>query len=171
MKKGRKPHGTSGLLLGGAITLLTVTLVAFFSSSFGPRAQPPESSTVVVYKSATCRCCSRWVEHLRLAGLSVKVRNEDAMSLLKARLGVSQNLASCHTATVSGYVIEGHVPAADIQRLLLERPRARGLAVPGMPVGTPGMEQRGVVEPYTVLLFGDTGSPQIYARYGAPANR
>lgn len=171
MKKVKKTHGTAVLLLFCGVVLLTATLVALFASSFGPSAQPPEAGTVVVYKSATCSCCSRWVEHLRLAGLNVEVRNEDDLSSIKTRLGVSQDLASCHTATVSGYVIEGHVPAAEIRRLLIEKPKARGLAVPEMPIGAPGMEQGDVVNPYTVLLFGGTGETQIYAQYGAPANR
>ncbi|HEV2604360.1 MAG TPA: DUF411 domain-containing protein [Microvirga sp.] len=120
---------------------------------------------VAVSKDPTCGCCEAWVDHLRQAGFTVDVTETGEMNRVKARLGVPQGLASCHTAEVGGYVIEGHVPAAEIKRLLAERPAGRGLAVPGMPVGSPGMEVEGS-EPdiYEVVLFGP-GGQRTFARY------
>ena len=119
---------------------------------------------VVVYKSPSCGCCGGWVDHMRANGFTVAVKERDDLTPVKARLGVPDSLQSCHTAEVGGYVVEGHVPAADIRRLLTERPRARGLAVPGMPAGSPGMGDGGHREAYQVILFGD-GGHSVYARY------
>lgn len=119
---------------------------------------------VVVYKSPSCGCCGNWVAHLRANGFTVAVKERYDLTPVKARLGVPEPLESCHTAEVGGYVVEGHVPAADIRRLLAERPQARGLAVPGMPVGSPGMEDGGRREAYRVILFGDKGY-SVYARH------
>lgn len=105
-----------------------------------------------VWKSPTCGCCGAWVDHMRAAGFAVDVTVTDAMDAVKSSLGVTPSLASCHTGEVEGYVLEGHVPADAIKRLLKERPQAIGLAVPGMPQGAPGMET-GTVEPYDILLF------------------
>ncbi len=128
-----------------------------------------DAETVVVYKSPTCHCCSKWVEHLRSAGFTVSVKNENAMNPLKSQLGVPAHLASCHTALVRGYLIEGHVPAEDIRRLLAERPKAKGLAVPGMPIGSPGMEQGDRVDRYEVVLFRDDAAPSVFAAHGPAA--
>jgi len=120
---------------------------------------------VVVHKDPNCGCCGAWVEHLRQAGFPVEVVETNAINRVKARLGVPNDLASCHTAEMSGYIIEGHVPAASMQRLLAERPDAKGLAVPDMPVGAPGMEAPGSPpEEYAVILFGPSGQRQ-FARY------
>lgn len=119
---------------------------------------------VVVFKSPSCGCCGGWVDHMRANGFTVAVKERDDLTPVKARLGVPEPLQSCHTAEVGGYVVEGHVPAADIRRLLTERLRARGLAVPGMPAGSPGMEDGGRREAYRVILFGDDGH-SVYARY------
>ncbi|HEX2555887.1 MAG TPA: DUF411 domain-containing protein [Microvirga sp.] len=120
---------------------------------------------VVVTKDPTCGCCAAWAEHLRGAGFPVEVVETAEIGRVKTRLGVPSALASCHTAEVGGYVVEGHVPAAEIRRLLAERPAARGLAVPGMPMGSPGMEMEGM-EPdtYEVVLFGPSGQRR-FARY------
>lgn len=115
-----------------------------------------------VWKSPTCGCCKDWVDHVRAAGFPVEVTETEAMNPVKARLGVPPALASCHTAEVAGYTLEGHVPADLVKRLLAERPMAKGLAVPGMPQGSPGMET-GVKEPYDVVLFGG-GEPRVYER-------
>jgi len=110
---------------------------------------------VVVTKDPSCGCCRGWAVHVRTAGFPVEIVESEGVNRLKARLGVPQDLAGCHTAEVEGYVIEGHVPAAAIRRLLDERPVATGLAVPGMPVGSPGMEAEGSLpETYDVVLFG-----------------
>ncbi|MFO7858704.1 MAG: DUF411 domain-containing protein [Ectothiorhodospiraceae bacterium] len=134
-------------------------------ASVGTAAASAE--TVTVYKTPTCGCCSAWVEHLRSEGLTVESQDISQRELmeLKQEHGVSRDLASCHTALVDGYVIEGHVPAADVQRLLEERPEADGLAVPGMPVGSPGMEQGARSEPYEVVVFAEGGDAGVFARY------
>lgn len=129
-------------------------------------AVPAEAATIEVWKSPTCGCCSKWVEHLQGAGFKVVTHDENAMNPLKAKLGVPQNLASCHTATVGGYVIEGHVPAEDIRKLLAEKPAARGLAVPGMPIGSPGMEQGDRHDAYETVLFSADGSTRTFAEHG-----
>ena len=117
----------------------------------------------VVYRDPTCGCCHKWVEHLEANGFGTTVHDSARMAAVKARLGVPKALASCHTAEIGGYVIEGHVPADAIKRLLEEKPKARGLAVPGMPIGSPGMEGPDP-EVYEVVLFGD-GAQRSYGRY------
>jgi hypothetical protein len=120
---------------------------------------------VAVTKDPSCGCCGGWVEHLKQAGFSVEVTGATDVNRAKIRLGVPQALAACHTAEVDGYVIEGHVPAAAIKQLLAERPQAKGLAVPGMPVGSPGMEVEGSEpEIYAVILFGLSGQ-RTFGRY------
>lgn len=122
---------------------------------------------VVVHKSPSCGCCGAWVDHLRAEGFAVDVRNADDLEPVKSRLGVPFGKGSCHTAEVDGYFIEGHVPAADIKRLLAERPTSRGLTLPGMPIGSPGMESPdGRVQPYTVELVARDGSTSDYAHHG-----
>lgn len=121
---------------------------------------------IEVYKSASCGCCSKWIEHLRANGFEVKAHDVNDISVSRARLGIPDALGSCHSARVGGYLIEGHVPARDIQRLLREHPSASGLAVPGMPRGSPGMESD-IQDPYDVLLFQLNGRYAVYQRYGA----
>jgi hypothetical protein len=130
----------------------------------GPAAAARQ--VVEVYKSATCGCCSKWIEHLRAKGFEVNSHDVDDIAASRARLGVPETLGSCHTAQVAGYLIEGHVPADDINRLLKTQPKAAGLAVPGMPRGSPGMESD-VRDPYDVLLFQPNGRFVVYQRYGA----
>ncbi|QGM47436.1 DUF411 domain-containing protein [Methylocystis heyeri] len=117
---------------------------------------------VLVHRDATCGCCGRWAAKLKDAGFAVEVVDEPDMKAVKARLGVPAGLTSCHTAEIEGYVVEGHTPVAAIQRLLQEKPKAAGLATPGMPSGSPGMEMGGEAEPYEVYLFG----PQGQSSYG-----
>jgi hypothetical protein len=125
-----------------------------------------QGPVVVVHKSESCGCCKLWVDHLQKAGFAVKVIDESNMGPIKERVGVPVGKGSCHTAEVGGYFIEGHVPAADVQRLLREKPKAKGLTVPGMPLGSPGMEvPSGQVDPYEVLLVGMDGSTKVYARH------
>jgi hypothetical protein len=120
--------------------------------------QASSSSQLLVTKDPNCGCCSGWVDHIRGAGFEAKVVESRDLAPLKIRLGVPNHLASCHTAQIGGYVVEGHVPAAAVKRLLAERPQATGLAVPGMPAGSPGMEVSGVAnERYAVILFGPSG--------------
>lgn len=122
---------------------------------------------LVVTKSATCGCCHLWVEHMQKAGFRVEVHDVENINLVKERVGVPYGKGSCHTAEVGGYFVEGHVPAEDVKRLLAEKPDAKGLAVPGMPMGSPGMEvPDGRVQPYTVELVAHDGSTSPFARHG-----
>lgn len=122
---------------------------------------------MVVYKSPTCGCCLAWADQMQAAGFDVEVRDVDDLGPIKRQFGVPASSASCHTAQVGDYFIEGHVPAEDIERLLAERPAAKGLAVPGMPLGSPGMEvPDGRTQPYDVLLIGADGSSQVFASHG-----
>lgn len=115
-----------------------------------------QQAAITVHKDPNCGCCSGWVDHLRKAGFVASTIDTLRLDAVKARLGVPSELAACHTAEVGGYVIEGHVPAFAIKRLLAEKPTATGLAVPGMPIGSPGMEG-GTPETYDVILFGPAG--------------
>ncbi|MFO1299532.1 MAG: DUF411 domain-containing protein [Burkholderiaceae bacterium] len=131
-------------------------------------AQRAQASLIEVWKSPTCGCCKDWIAHVQASGFGVKV-NETGNTAARARLGIAERFGSCHTAVVGGYAIEGHVPAADIRRLLAERPAAIGLAVPGMPVGSPGMdgpEYRGRRDAYDVLLLRADGTAAVFRRYG-----
>ncbi len=122
-------------------------------------------TTITVTKDPSCGCCTAWADHLKANGFAVKIVEDPQINRMKARLGVPSDLASCHTAEVEGYVIEGHVPASAIRRLLAQRPKAKGLAVPGMPVGSPGMEVPGTApEIYAVMMFGPEGN-KVFARY------
>lgn len=122
---------------------------------------------MTVQKHPACGCCGVWIEHMRRAGFSVTEENVEDMAPAKAAAGVPAAMGSCHTAHVGGYFIEGHVPAEDVLRLLRERPDARGLAVPGMPLGSPGMEHPdGIVHPYTVSLVLRDGSVREFSRHG-----
>ncbi len=132
-------------------------------------AQEAESGTVIdVYKTPTCGCCVIWVEHLREHGFTVTVTDVPNVAPLRQRLGIRPELASCHTAVVDDYAIEGHVPASDIQRLLREAPRVAGLAVPGMPLGSPGMEMPDPSrhQRYDVLAFDAAGETEVWATHG-----
>lgn len=125
-----------------------------------------QQSVVEVYKSPTCDCCSEWIKHLQRNGFAAKIHNVQDTSAYRAKFGVPYELGSCHTAIVGGYVIEGHVPAREIKRLLAEKPRAKGLAVPSMPLGSPGMEGPRS-DSYEVLLFQADGKFAVYQKYGS----
>ena len=127
-----------------------VAIAALLQSRAAFAAREP---LITVHKDPTCGCCSGWVRHLQNAGFITKVLDTEDIDAVKKRLGVPDDLAACHTAEVAGYIIEGHVPAVALKRFLAERPEARGLAVPGMPMGSPGMEG-GKPEKYDVVLFG-----------------
>lgn len=120
---------------------------------------------VAVYKSPTCGCCGDWVDHLKAAGFAVKVIEVDDTSAARKRLGMPAEVGSCHTGLVGGYVVEGHVPAKEIKKLLNTRPSAIGLAVPGMPVGSPGMEVGTQQDAYDVLLIDKQGRKSVFAHY------
>jgi hypothetical protein len=142
-------------------------LVAFASLPVGSAMAQQPKILVEVWKDPNCGCCKDWVAHLESSGFAVKV-NESGNDAMRAKLGMPQKLGSCHTALVGGYAIEGHVPASDIRRLLKDKPVAVGLTVPGMPVGSPGMD--GPVygkrrDPYDVLLVLKSGESRVYASY------
>lgn len=121
---------------------------------------------VIVHKSPTCGCCGSWIEHLRAAGFKVEARDSDNLDPIKRSLGIPADKASCHTAQVGNYFVEGHVPAEDIKHLLADKPDAKGLVLPGMPAGSPGMETPdGRQQPYTVELVRQDGSTAEFARH------
>lgn len=133
-------------------------------------AQADQSATapLEIWKSPSCGCCGKWAEHMKQNGFQVKT-NDVAFGILakiKRQAGIASKHASCHTAKIGGYVIEGHVPAEDVARLLKTRPDAVGLAVPGMPIGSPGMEVGEEKEPYEVLLVKKDGSTEVFSRRG-----
>lgn len=122
------------------------------------------AATIEVVKTPWCGCCTAWIEHLRSEGFGVRVSEVENLTPVARGWGVPDDLRSCHSARAGGYAVEGHVPAADIKRLLVEKPRATGIAVPGMPLGSPGMEQGGRSEPYVVILFGPGTERRVFAR-------
>lgn len=141
------------------------TAIAIFAAS-GLRSAAQKNFKVQVYKDPTCGCCSLWVEHLRKAGFTATVSDVQDMNVVKDTYGVPRQVRSCHTAVVEGYTIEGHVPAADVQRLLKERPPVVGIGVPGMPIGSPGMEVANVKpQPYDVLAFDKAGKTAVFASH------
>lgn len=127
-------------------------------------ARAAAAPVIEVYKSESCGCCGAWVEHLKANGFTTRVTNVENPSDYRERAGIPDELGSCHTGMVAGYALEGHVPAAEIKRLLAERPKARGLAVPGMPLGSPGMEGPRK-DPYEVFLVDSTGRATVYKKY------
>jgi hypothetical protein len=143
-----------------------LAMAALGTASMAVEAKPP-AIVVEVWKDPNCGCCKDWIAHIEKNGFVATVR-EQGNNAARARLGMPQKFGSCHTAVVQGYVIEGHVPASDIQRLLKEKPQALGLAVPGMPVGSPGMDGAvygGRRDPYKVLLVKKDGSSQVFNSY------
>lgn len=144
------------------IRLTFGSLILLFGSLLATSQAAP---TIEVYKSPTCGCCKDWVSHLKENGLNVKTYDTRNVNPFKMRLGIPQHLTSCHTAVIDGYVIEGHVPAQDIHRLLKERPNVLGLTVPGMPVGSPGMEMGDRKDPYAVLTFDQQGKTTRFSQY------
>jgi len=152
------PQISRRLLIGSAASLALAGTA---------RAQTRGSRALAVYKSPTCGCCEGWVTHLRLAGFTVAVHVVADPGTVRRARGVPDTLASCHTGVIDGYAIEGHVPAADVVRLLAERPEAVGLALPGMPLGSPGMETPdGRKQPFDTLLVLRSGQTQVFARHG-----
>lgn len=146
--------------------LLNLILASLLVIPAGQHALASDPGTVEIWKDPYCGCCQAWADHLKAAGFEVKIHNSEQMDSVKAMNRVPQNLASCHTAKVGGYVIEGHVPASDIMRLLKEKPKVHGLTVPGMPLGSPGMEvSSGEKEAYDVLSFDDSGKAAVYSSH------
>jgi hypothetical protein len=166
---------TTGKLIYSFMLLVGAVLVSGCTPSQSPVATAVAKTPAavsqklpfaLVHKSATCGCCALWVDHLKQAGFQVEVRNTEDMTPVKQRLGVPYGKGSCHTAEIGGYFIEGHVPAADIKRLLAEKPDAKGLVLPGMPMGSPGMEgPEGTSQPFTVELVARDGTTSAYSQH------
>jgi len=130
-----------------------------------PALSARAATAIHVYKNASCDCCTGWVKHLSSAGFAVSVTTTDDTIAIRKKVGIADAFGACHTATVEGYAIEGHVPAAEIRRLLALKPQAIGLAVPSMPVGSPGMEYGDRKDPYTVFLIDRQGRDTVFANY------
>lgn len=137
---------------------------AAMAASMASGAALAQATPVTVYKSPTCGCCGKWVEHMKASGFQVKTIEQADVAPVKAKLGVPGKLGSCHTAVIGGYVIEGHVPAGDIRRLLRERPKIAGLSTPGMPQSAPGMDT-GSRDHYDVVAFDAKGKTSVFARH------
>ncbi|MGM0571201.1 DUF411 domain-containing protein [Marinobacter sp.] len=144
---------------------LTIALGLAASLTAAQTAWAEDDLSIKVYKSPTCGCCGDWIDHLEENGFEVDVTDTNNMNQVKMDAGLTPQLASCHTAFIDDYVIEGHVPAADIRRLVEEKPMAHGLSVPGMPVGSPGMEVGDRKDNYQVLLFNEAGQTRVFADY------
>ncbi|GFO83378.1 DUF411 domain-containing protein [Methyloceanibacter sp.] len=156
-------------MLTRRLLILSAALVLPGFAMHGPaRATADTAPAIEVWKSPTCDCCQKWADYLTDNGFTVAAKNTSyaMMDRIKRQAGIGKSLESCHTGLIGGYAIEGHVPAEDIKRLLKERPDAAGLAVPKMPIGSPGMEQPdGTTEPYDVLLVKKDGSTEIFASH------
>jgi hypothetical protein len=150
--------------VGAVLALLGLGVYLQWGPSSSASADLP---SVTVYKSPTCGCCGDWVTHLRDNGFPVTVESRANLRPVKQQLGVPDDLASCHTAVVENYVVEGHVPAEQVKRLLRETPELHGISVPGMPVGSPGMERGDRVQPYDVVGFTANGDTTVVAQYGS----
>ncbi len=173
-----KQQGSAIIYVVLALIILSAAAgVMFFKAKQPPQATqqmkmsqqaPVETSLpeVTVYKSATCGCCSKWITHLESEGFKVVSHNKDDMNTIKIEAGLQPELASCHTAFVDGYVIEGHVPASDIKHLLNTKPAVLGLTAPGMPQKSPGMQPEGLApQDYDVLAFDKAGQTSVFSRY------
>lgn len=157
------PNGTRRRLL----VALGMLPLAGLARAAAPAKAGPAPTPVEVWKEPTCGCCKDWIAHMEANGFQVFV-NVGGTNAARARLGIPQNMASCHTARIGGYAIEGHVPARDIRRLLREKPAAVGLSAPGMPIGSPGMDTpayNGKKNPYNVMLIARDGSATVYQKY------
>ena len=139
-------------------------VIAMAAALAAPRAMAQDRTLVEVWKSDSCGCCGEWVKHLQKNGFATKVHSVEDASVMRRKLGLPDAYGSCHTARVGGYVVEGHVPASDIRRLLAQRPKALGLAAPGMPPGSPGMDVPNS-PPFEVLLVDPEGKPSVFARH------
>jgi hypothetical protein len=156
-------------------SLFAVAGAALGARALSAQGAPQQGALplMTVYKSESCGCCTLWVDHAKVNGFTVRVVNTEDLGTVKREMGIPARLASCHTVMVGGFVVEGHVPANDVKRLLREKPKVRGIAVPGMPIGSPGMEQGPVsgYERYDVVAFAADGTLSVFASHGPPARR
>lgn len=146
-------------------SLLSAILLA--ASMAGQAEEAVADKEITVYRSPTCGCCGKWIDHVKQNHFVIKDIVSDDMQAIKQKYGVPEKLASCHTAIVDGYVIEGHVPAADIQKLLQTKPKIVGISAPGMPMGSPGMEMGGHADNYDVVSFDNAGNVQVFSEHKA----
>jgi hypothetical protein len=142
-----------------------VAIALSFAALMHAQTAPAPRPVLTVYKSPTCGCCSKWVDHMKGNGFDVKTMDVGDIDAVKRTYGVPPALGSCHTALVGGYVVEGHVPAETVTRMVRERPAIAGIAVPGMPAGSPGMEVPGRSDPYSVMSFDKAGQYSVYERH------
>ena len=153
------------------LALLALTLGPMASIAAAPSTKAPADKSVspplemTVYRSPTCTCCGRWLEHMKQNGFVIKDIQTEDMDAIKHQHGVPDSLQSCHTALVSGYWVEGHVPAEDVKKLLRDKPAVAGISVPGMPVGTPGMEMGPRKDPYAVVQLDKSGNTSVFQDY------
>ena len=148
--------------------VLGATLFIGMTGTACARTRPARNLTV--FKTQTCACCDAWIAHMREAGFTTTITVLPSLQSVRSSRGMPDALASCHTGLIDGYLVEGHVPAQDVMRLLAERPTAVGIAVPAMPLGSPGMETpQGHKEPYDTLLVLRSGSTRVFARHNQPA--
>jgi hypothetical protein len=146
---------------------LAILLLSSAGFSWAQGSQAEDKVDIVVHRSPTCSCCGKWIDHLKQNNFNVKDIVTDDVQAIKTKNGITPELASCHTAIVNGYAIEGHVPANDIKTLLKDKPKVTGLTVPGMPMGTPGMEMGGKKDTYQVLSFDKKNQTQVVNTYSA----
>jgi hypothetical protein len=152
------------MLMKRAVLCLPMLVLVVPATTAQPAPlRKPSPAAMQVYKTPTCGCCGKWVEHVKAAGFTTTVHDRPDISQVKMKAGVPASLQSCHTALVGGYVIEGHVPADVIRQLLAEKPKIAGIAVPGMPIGSPGMEQGTRKDAYEVIAFTRDGTTSVYA--------
>lgn len=156
------PLSRRAWLQRASVALGAIVVAPLTGVSLAAAVRDDQPRAMTVYKSPTCGCCSAWIEHVQKAGFTCTVRDLPDLTEVKASFGIPRALESCHTAQIGGYLVEGHVPADLIQKLLRDKPVARGLAVPGMPIGSPGMEG-GTPERYQVLLFDKAGTTRVFA--------
>ena len=157
-RRGRRFKVHSARWIVGFLAVAALAAIAW-------NVKQQESADILVFKGPQCHCCDLWVAHLRQQGFKVYVSPQEHLLAVRAKYHVSRGLVACHTARVGGYTIEGHVPAADIRRLLRERPAIAGLAVPGMPIGSPGMEQGDRHDPYAVIAFDTQGGTRVFEQH------
>lgn len=156
------PQSRRTILFAGA-----GVLAAAAASVVPAWAAPASDKKITVYKTPTCGCCSAWVEHLSAAGFDAQIIDRPDLTPMRARFGAPEDLRSCHFAIIGRYIVEGHVPAASINKLLSDAPDAVGIFVPGMPLGSPGMEGPYGSQPYDVILLRENGDREVFDRYEA----
>ncbi|MDD5036332.1 MAG: DUF411 domain-containing protein [Methylococcaceae bacterium] len=161
-------HPMERIVLKKTFLLLTIVMQSACAENSAwdkPTAALAEPTGMTVYRSPSCGCCGQWVTHMQKQGFTIKEIQSEQMDAIKQKLGVPKALQSCHTASVKGYTVEGHVPAADVKKLLLTQPKATGLAAPGMPTGSPGMEMGGRKDKFSVLIFDPQGHTERFAEH------